>query len=125
MHSPEPMVVLPTRSASERIPSRDSVYDPSQPYNICGTVRHAPNPQPGRCGVAHSAGSVPPPYAHLHAAGVASAERGFPREPYARNHVPLLDWNAHLRSEAMGSPAWYQASMPPARTETVGKCCSR
>jgi hypothetical protein len=30
-----------------------------------------------------------------------------------------------LRREAPGSPAWCQASIPPVRTETVGKWCSR
>jgi hypothetical protein len=37
MHSSEPMVALHTRSASEDIPSRDSVYDQSAPYNPLST----------------------------------------------------------------------------------------
>ena len=47
MHSPEPRVVSYTGSASEGAPSRDSLYDQSEPCNVCGAVRNAPNPKAG------------------------------------------------------------------------------
>jgi hypothetical protein len=105
MLSPEPMVVLHTRSASEGIPSRDSVYDQSQPYNICGAVRNAPSPQPRRRGVAHSAGPVPPPYAPMYSAGVASAETGVPCEQSSVREITYHSLIEMLTCLLVGNPA--------------------
>jgi hypothetical protein len=66
MHSLEPMVVLHTRSASEGIPSRDSVYNSSQSYNICGAVWNAPNPQRLKCSLAFGSDGQPRVVPGLH-----------------------------------------------------------
>ena len=81
-------------------------------------------PPPGRRGVAHRAGPVPPrlPIGTLPALPALRKTVLVSRGPEITDHSADP---THLRSEATGSPARCQASMPPARTETVGKWCSR
>jgi hypothetical protein len=77
--------------------------------------------------LAHGPGILPR-HLTLHALGEPDRTRhGYGRSasPHARVPLGASGSSGMWRLDATGSPAWCQASMPPARTETVGKWCSR